>query len=117
MWWGWGNYGGRIESILRRSKAINDDIRKELNYIFLEFCRYIQKFVGTCRTSLGHMTRRNAKMFHVPTKMLKEITVLECENTKNFSLAPLARTRYCIPDVGVQMVIYSLLLNISCNVS
>ena len=106
MWWGWGNYGGRIESILRRSKAINDDIRKELNYIFLEFCRYIQKFVGTFRTLSGHMTRQNfhgvpTNMFHVPTKMLKEMTVLECENTKNFSLAPLARTGYCIPDVGV----------------
>ena len=34
------------------------------------------------------------------------MAVLECENTKNLSLAPLARTRYSIPDVGVQMIIF-----------
>ena len=54
-------------------------------------------------------------MFDVPTKIVKEMAFLECEIPKKFSLAPLARIRYCIPDVGVQTVPFSILHYISCN--
>ena len=55
-------------------------------------------------------------MCDVPTEMVKEMAVLKYENTKKFSLAPLAHIRYCIPDVRFQTIPFSLLHNISCNI-
>ena len=55
-------------------------------------------------------------MFDVPTKIVKEMAVLECENTQNVSLAPLACLGYYIPNVGVHTVPFSLLHNVSCNI-
>ena len=53
------------------------------NNAFLEFCRYIWKFVGTSKpTSLSFVPTEYLKPS--TNKILKETAVLECENAKIF---------------------------------
>ena len=51
------------------------------NKSFSEFCRYIWKFVGTCKpTSIVIILYRQS--IWSTDKILKEIAVLECKNAK-----------------------------------
>ena len=57
---------------------------------FSEFCRYIWKFVGTCKPT--NMSFVPAKYKKYTNQILKEIPVFECENVKLFKLTHCARS-------------------------